>query len=154
MAEVSLAKARTRFVKKFGEHSILAAADTQALSYIPYGISAQCLALDLAIGRPGFPAGRMTEIVGKTNQGKSTLAYNVLAQCQRQGGVSMLFETENAYEAWRLIQLGVNTEALWLVQPDTVEQLYEEMEAAIHEVRVTQKFHGPVVIVVDTIANL
>src|SRR5207244_9261544 len=102
---LNLAKVRQKFTKKYGEQSMLLASDTKALAYIPYGVGAQCLMLDLALGRPGFPAGRMTEIVGKTNQGKSTLAYSALAQCQRQGGVGVLFETEQAFEEWRLRDL-------------------------------------------------
>src|SRR6266851_966306 len=154
MAAVNLGRMQQKFLKKFGKHAMIAASDTKALSHIPYGISAQSLMLDLAIGRPGFPAGRMTEIVAKTNQGKSTLAYHAMAQCQRQGGFAMLFETEFAYEAWRLQDLGVDTEALRVVQPHNVEELYAEMAMAIREVRAVQKFKGPVLFVVDTIANL
>ncbi len=151
---VSLVKAQQKFVKKFGSHAMLRASDTKALAYIPYGVTSTCLSLDLALGRPGFPAGRLTEVVGETNMGKSSLSYAVLAECQRQGGVAILLETEQAFEAWRLKNLGVDTEALWLLQPSNVEQMFEMLKYATLELRLAQKFSGPVVMVVDTIANL
>ena len=155
MAAVNLARMQQKFNKKFGsEHAMIAASDTKALSFIPYGITSGCLTLDLAIGRPGFPAGRMTEVVGETNQGKSTLSYHAMVQCQQQGGLAFLFETEFAYEQWRLRELGVDTAALGVVQPHNVEELYAQMEYIIEDVRVKQHFRGPLLFVVDTIANL
>lgn len=147
-------KIRAAMTKKYPDGGVLHAADLEALAHIPYGISPRCLMLDLLIGRPGFPAGRITEICGLEHRGKSTLGYHAMAQCQAQGGLAVLIETENAYEAARLEQLHVNTHDILLLQPEHIEQAFEMMSLAMKQIRVTQKFTGPVVMVLDTVARL
>jgi recombination protein RecA len=154
MAVPLFARMQQDFTKKFGAKSMLAADDLTARGYITYGISSQCLCLDLAMGRPGFPAGHLSEIFGQTNQGKSLLAYHILAECQRRGGVSILIDTEYAYEMPRLQALGVNPGDLWVWQPTTLEEMFEKIDYGIHRLRDTYKFTGPVVVVVDTIAGM
>lgn len=156
MAKIPLSlqdKLRTKLTKKFGNGSVSNAADRQALAYIPYGISPQCLTLDLLIGRPGFPSGRLTEICALEHRGKSTLGYHVLAQCQRQGGVGVLIETENAFEASRLETLGVDTENLVLLQPTYIEEALDMILQTMIGLRVDSKFTGPLVIILDTVAR-
>lgn len=147
-------KIRAALTKKYPDGGVLTSADQAALAHIPYGISPRCLMLDLLIGRPGFPAGRMTEICGLEHRGKSTLGYHAIAQCQAQGGLGVLIETENAYESGRLEQLGVQTNDLLLLQPEHIEQAFEMMLQTIRAIRITQKFTGPVVMVLDTVARL
>jgi recombination protein RecA len=302
---------RTKLTKKYGEGSVSVAADRKALAYIPYGISAQCLTLDLLIGRPGFPAGRLTEICALEHRGKcvtgdtiidcprnlnecpegipiremvgeshsiyaysrkhhdirvvhgvspflsgknrqiyrveyqwvtpsgkhygeifttgnhpflllsghykncvdlkrsdrlqpvsrglyegrshlicdgdvfvvkvekagradvydmevpkyhnfianglvvhnSTIGYHVLAQCQKQGGLGVLIETENAFEASRLETLGVNTNDLVLLQPVYIEQALDMILQTMISLRVDSKFDGPLAIILDTVAR-
>ena len=150
---MNLNRIKTKFSKKFGENSILLASDVRAYSRITYGVSSQSLLLDLVVGRPGFPAGRLTEIVGQTNVGKSALGYHVLAECQRMGGIGVLIETEQAYEDARLRRLGINTDDLWLLQPRNIEMALEMIETSMEEIRQVEKFTGPVVILLDSIAG-
>lgn len=150
---MDLKKTQSKFTKKYGIKSTSLASDARAFSKIAYGLSPQSLCLDLAIGRPGFPAGRLTEVVGLTHTGKSTLLYHVFGECQRLGGVSVLIETEYAYEAGRLEELGVKSSDVMLLQPECLEQAFEMIYEVMHDVRDTQKFKGPVVIGLDTIAG-
>lgn len=150
---MDLAKIQKKHGKKFGAHFISTAEDDEALARIPYGVSSQSLCFDLMIGRPGFPAGRLTEIVGLTHTGKSTIAYHTLAECQRLGGEAVLLETENAYERERLQEIGVDTKKLSKFEPETLEQVLEIIMMVMEEVRVSEKFKGPLVIVVDSIAG-
>jgi RecA/RadA recombinase len=55
-----------RLTKQFGE-----VATTQDLSEVPYGIGTQSLCLDLALGRPGLPVGRLVEVVGLEGTAKA-----------------------------------------------------------------------------------
>jgi recombination protein RecA len=151
---VNIDRLKKKMLEDYGQHAMTTASDQKALAHIPYGIPTQSLALDLAIGRPGYPAGRLSEIVAETNQGKSTLLYHAFAECQRMGGVAVLFETEFAYERYRLEQVGVNTNTLLLFQPKTVERMFAMLQDVIEGLRITQRFHGPMVIGIDTIANL
>lgn len=150
---MDLKKIQQKFTKKFGAHFISTAEDEETLARIPYGISTQSLSLDLMIGRPGLPAGRLTEIVGLTNTGKSSLSYAVMAECQRLGGEAILLETENAYEPERLRDLGVNTKTLIKAEPETLEQVLEAIVVLLEVARIDQKIKGPIVVVVDSIAG-
>lgn len=150
---MNFVKLQKKFAKKYGERSISLASDKDALSRIAYGISPQSLCMDLAIGRPGFPAGRLTEIVGLTHTGKSTLLYHVFGECQRQSGLCVLVETEYAYEARRLDELGVRSDQIVLLQPDCLEHAFDQIYEVMADVREVQKFKGPVVIGLDTIAG-
>ena len=146
-------KLRSKLVKKFGDGSVSVASDRKALAHIPYGISPKSLALDLLIGRPGFPAGRLTEICALEHRGKSTLGYQVLSQCQKQGGIGVLIETENAFEASRLETLGVSTDDLVLLQPTYIEEALDMILQTMISLRVDSKFEGPLAIILDTIAR-
>jgi RecA/RadA recombinase len=73
---------RGKLVKKYGDMSVASLEYLKSLSHIPYGISAQCLSLDLVLGRPGFPAGRLCEIVGLESRGKC-LVGETLIDCPR-----------------------------------------------------------------------
>lgn len=146
-------KMQQRFLKKFGDYAMTSASDRKAIAFIPYGISAQCLSLDLALGRPGFPAGRLTEIFGHTGTGKSTLSYHLMAECQRQGGIAVLLETEMAFEAERLQKIGVNVNDLILLQPKTMDQVFSMLDMAIQEIRGLHHHKGPLLMVVDSIAG-
>jgi len=150
---VDLTKLQKRFSKRYGEKSISLASDRNALSKISYGVSAGSLCVDLAIGRPGFPAGRLTEVVGLTHTGKSTLLYHVFGECQRQGGIGVLVETEYAYEAGRLEELGVSASDVILLQPECLEQAFDMIFEMMEDLRVGQKFKGPIAIGLDTIAG-
>ena len=55
--------------------------------------------LDVAISnRPygGLPVGRITEITGLEQSGKSLLSAHLLAETQKKGGVAVLIDTETA----------------------------------------------------------
>ncbi len=139
--------------KKFGDYATMTSSDLKAMSRITYGISAQCLSLDLIIGRPGLPAGRMVEICAPEGSAKSLHGYHLLAETQRLGGIGVLIETEQAVEEDRLSSLGVNTGDLLLSQPQHLEEAFSMIESHILLLRETAKFEGPITIVFDSIAG-
>ena len=70
--------------EKFGEGSLMKLGETRRVN-IP-AIPSGSFSLDLALGVGGFPRGRIVEIFGPESSGKTTLALNVVAQAQKQGG--------------------------------------------------------------------
>ena len=80
------------------------------------------LALDAALGVGGVPRGRVVEIFGPESSGKTTLATHCLAEAQKLGGVGAFIDAEHAFDPTYARQLGVDTEALLMSQPDTGEQ--------------------------------
>src|ERR1051325_4522431 len=125
MAERLQDKLRQKLAKKYGPDGILTAQDIQALGHVTHGISCQCLSIDLMIGRPGLPAGRLTEICGLEGHSKSTTCYHLIAECQRLGGIGVLVESEEAFESKRLTDIGVNANDLILCQPRPLEEAFD-----------------------------
>jgi recombination protein RecA len=110
--------------------------------------------LDVAISnRPygGLPVGRITEITGLEQSGKSLLSAHLLAETQRKGGVAVLIDTETAVSREFLEAIGVDISKLLYVSVDTVEGIFEACETIIEHVRKGDK-DRLVTIVVDSVA--
>lgn len=110
--------------------------------------------LDIAISnRPngGFPVGRIIEITGLEQSGKSLLSAHSLANTQLLGGVAVLIDTETAVSREFLEAIGVDTSKLLYVSADSVEQIFEYIETIIEKVRANSKDKF-VTIVVDSVA--
>tara|TARA_R110000823_G_scaffold92198_2_gene202394 strand:+ start:908 stop:1270 length:363 start_codon:yes stop_codon:yes gene_type:complete len=73
--------------------------DDEAPTNVDGWVSTGCAMLDVAISnRPygGLPVGRITEITGLEQSGKSLVSAHLLAETQKQGGVAVLIDTETA----------------------------------------------------------
>ena len=117
-------------------------------------ISTGCAMLDVAVSnRPygGLPVGRITEITGLEQSGKSLVSAHLLAETQKQGGVAVLIDTETAVSRDFLEAIGVDVSKLLYVSADSVEQIFDFTETIIEKVRETSK-DKIVTIVVDSVA--
>jgi recombination protein RecA len=110
--------------KKYGKGSIMRLGSRPNL--VTEVISTGSLALDLA---GGLPRGRIIEIYGQESSGKTTLAYHVIAEAQRQGGQAAFIDAEHAVDPIYARNLGVNIDELLVSQPDTGEEALEIMDA-------------------------
>jgi recombination protein RecA len=79
----------------------------------------------------GVPAGKLTEICGEEASGKSLLANHILANAQKKGGLAVLIDTENAFNTEFAKRIGLNIEQLVYIQPQTVEEVFENIEKVI-----------------------
>jgi recombination protein RecA len=131
--------------KKFGKGSIM------RLGEKPHeeigAISTNCLSLDAAIGVGGFPRGRIVEVYGPESSGKTTLALQVVASAQSQGGVAAYIDAEHAMDPDYAQKLGVNVDDMLISQPDSGEQALEIAETLVRSNSVD-------VIVIDSVAAL
>ena len=117
-------------------------------------ISTGASMLDVAISnRPygGLPVGRIAEVSGLEQSGKSLLSAHLLAETQKLGGVAVLIDTETAVSREFLEAIGVDVSKLLYVSADSVEQIFEFTETIIEKVRLTNK-DKYVTIVVDSVA--
>ena len=110
-------------------------------------ISTGSLAVDLALGVGGLPRGRVVEIFGPESSGKTTLALTVVANAQKEGGVSAYIDAEHALDPTYMKKLGVKLDELLVSQPDTGEQALEICEQLVRSAAVD-------VIVIDSVAAL
>jgi recombination protein RecA len=117
-------------------------------------VSTGCAMLDVAISnRPygGLPVGRIVEITGLEQSGKSLVSAHLLAETQKLGGVAVLIDTETAVSREFLEAIGVDVSKLLYVSADSVEQIFDFTETIIEKVRETSK-DRLVTIVTDSVA--
>jgi recombination protein RecA len=107
---------------KGGVVEVLRLSDDDVLCHVRRYVSTQSLELDRAIGPPGIPCGRITEISGDEATGKSTLVDHILAQTQKEGGIAVLVDTEETRSLEYSRKIGVNVDELLILQP-TVKSL-------------------------------
>jgi len=132
--------------KQFGKGAVMKLGDAPArltVDVIPTG----SLSLDIALGVGGIPRGRVTEIFGPESAGKSTLAFHVIAQAQKRGGIAAYIDVEHTFDALYAAHCGIKVEDLYMSQPDTAEQALEITEALVRSGAVD-------IVVVDTVAAL
>jgi recombination protein RecA len=132
--------------KQFGRGAIMRLGDASAklqVEAIPTG----SLALDLALGVGGIPRGRVTEIYGPESVGKSTLAFHIVAEAQKMGGIAAYIDVEHALEPAYAAEIGISLEDLLISQPDTGEQALEIAEALVRSSAVD-------IVIIDSVAAL
>ena len=95
---------------KFGEGAIMKMGDMTHVNVSV--VQTGSFSLDLALGVGGLPRGRITEIFGPESSGKTTLALNVVAQAQKQGGKAAFIDAEHAMDPEYAAKLGVNVNEL------------------------------------------
>ena len=128
--------------------------DDSAPTNVDGWVSTGCAMLDVAISnRPfgGLPVGRIVELTGLEQSGKSLVSAHLLAETQKQGGVAVLIDTETAVSREFLEAIGVDVSKLLYVTADSVEQIFDFTETIIEKVRETSK-DKIVTIVVDSVA--
>jgi recombination protein RecA len=131
--------------RNFGKGSIMRLGDQQALDI--EAVSTGSLGLDVALGIGGLPKGRIIEIYGPESSGKTTLALHVIAEAQKNGGVSAFIDAEHALDPTYAAKLGVDLDDLLVSQPDTGEQALEIADTLVRSGAVD-------VLVVDSVAAL
>ena len=143
--EKALEAALAQIDKQFGKGSVMRLGDqTQApVEVIPTG----SVAMDVALGIGGLPRGRVVEIYGPESSGKTTLALHAVANAQRNGGIAAFIDAEHALNPVYARQLGVDTDALLVSQPDTGEQALEIMDMLVSSGTLD-------IVVIDSVAAL
>jgi recombination protein RecA len=132
--------------KQFGKGSILRLGSKDAIVPVS-AISTGSISVDYALGVGGLPRGRICEIFGPESSGKTTIALQVVAQAQKNGGVAAFIDVEHALDPVYARQLGVNVDDLLVSQPDFAEQALEITSALIQSGSID-------VLIVDSVAAL
>lgn len=143
--KINLSEAISEIRDKFGEGAIMKLKDAQKanVDVVPTG----SLSIDLALGVRGVPRGRIIEIYGGESTGKTTISLSILAEAQKMGGVCAFIDAEHALDPDYAKRIGVNTDELFISQPDSAEQGLQIVESLVRSGEVD-------VIVVDSVAAL
>ena len=142
----ALAAVLAQLDKTFGKGTVMRLGDQSAALDIQ-SISTGSLGLDIALGIGGLPRGRIVEIYGPESSGKTTLTLQVIAEAQKAGGTTAFIDAEHALDPIYARKLGVDTDNLYITQPDTGEQALEITDALVR----SGAFD---VVVVDSVAAL
>jgi recombination protein RecA len=131
--------------KQFGKGSVMRLGERPVtqMAVIPTG----SIALDVALGVGGLPRGRVIEVYGPESSGKTTVALHAVANAQRGGGIAAFIDAEHALDPEYARNLGVDTDALLVSQPDTGEQALEIADMLIRSGALD-------IIVIDSVAAL
>jgi recombination protein RecA len=132
--------------KQFGKGSIMKLGSKEAVVPISV-ISTGSISFDAALGVGGVPRGRVIEIFGPESSGKTTIALQVIAEAQKQGGMAAFVDAEHALDPIYARKLGVDVDNLLVSQPDYGEQALEIAEALVRSGAID-------VLVVDSVAAL
>lgn len=141
----ALDMALAQIEKQFGRGSVIKLGEKPKMDVAV--ISTGSLSLDIALGVGGIPRGRIIEIYGQESSGKTTLAYHIIAEAQKAGGIAAFVDAEHSVDAAYAAHLGVDIDALLVSQPDTGEEALEIMDALIRSGAID-------VVVLDSVAAL
>jgi len=144
--ERAMELAMSQIEKQFGKGAIMKLGVGAPIADIQ-AVSTGSLALDMALGVGGVPRGRVVEIYGPESSGKTTLALQIIAEAQKEGGVSAFIDAEHALDTGYARKLGVKLEDLLVSQPDNGEQALEIAETLVRSGAVD-------ILVVDSVAAL
>ena len=131
--------------RSFGKGSVMKLGEQSALDI--EAISTGSLSLDIALGIGGIPKGRIIEIYGPESSGKTTMALQCVAECQKAGGTAAFIDAEHALDPVYAKKLGVNNDDLLISQPDGGEQALEIADTLVRSGAVD-------ILVVDSVAAL
>ncbi|MEA3373107.1 MAG: recombinase RecA [Campylobacterota bacterium] len=141
----SLDLALKQIDKAFGKGALMRLGDKEIEPI--EAISTGSIGLDLALGINGVPQGRVVEIYGPESSGKTTLALQITAECQKKGGICAFIDAEHALDVLYAKNLGVDIENLLVSQPDYGEQALDIVETIARSGAVD-------LIVIDSVAAL
>ncbi|MBQ7265843.1 MAG: recombinase RecA [Firmicutes bacterium] len=144
--EKSLGDAISYIEKTFGKGAIMKLGDTEKNEAIP-SFPTGSLGLDIALGIGGVPKGRVVEIYGPESSGKTTLTLHIIAEVQKAGGIAAFIDAEHALDPIYAGNLGVNTDELYVSQPDDGEQALEIAETMVRSGAID-------IVVIDSVAAL
>jgi recombination protein RecA len=132
--------------KQFGKGSIMKLGTKEAVVPIAV-ISTGSISFDAALGVGGVPRGRVIEVFGPESSGKTTIALQIIAEAQKNGGMAAFVDAEHALDPIYAKKLGVDVDNLLVSQPDYGEQALEIAEALVRSGAID-------VLVVDSVAAL
>lgn len=143
--KLALERAIANLDKSFGKGTVMKLGEqaNMQVDVMPTGI----LSLDIALGVGGLPRGRIVEIYGPESSGKTTVALQTIASCQRNGGIAAFIDAEHALDPNYAKKLGVNIDELYISQPNSGEDALEIAEALVRSGAVDM-------VVIDSVAAL
>lgn len=118
-----LAEFEKALEKEFGKGTIVNLNERETYKDI---IQTSSFSLNMASGINGFAKGKLYEIFADPSSGKSTLSYDIIANCQKQyNEYCCIIEKEDSYGSKYGEGLGIDNSLLKIYTPDYQEDMYD-----------------------------
>jgi len=138
-------KVMEAIVQKYGERSIKT---IDTCEQFPMGTTSSGIeALDQALGIGGFPQGRIIEIFGSPDSGKTSIALHAIVEAQRKGGWAVLVDVDQSFDEIYAQHLGINIEMLIIARPQSGEEALDIVELFVSSGTVD-------IVVIDSLAAI
>lgn len=113
--------------KTYGAGNVFLGNETVPCEIIPTGN----MLLDIATVVGGFPRGKVVEVYGPAQAGKTTLALHAIEQAQKMGLRCLFIDAEHALDLPYAKKLEVDLDSLIISQPDFGEEALDIAESMI-----------------------
>jgi len=123
--------------KECGKGSVLVPTRSTILGTVEHWASTRNFMIDYAIAgglpmpRPIIPFGRITEIAGLNETGKTTLLSQILAETQRLSGIAAIVDVEHTLDLSYMELLGVDLSRLIIAPADTIEEGFHKAKQMV-----------------------
>lgn len=135
-----------------------AVSGTQMFSDVKIWVSTGSATFDTIISNQevgGWPCGRIVEVYGQEAIGKSTLAFQAMANCQKMGGVPIYFDVEQAGSKDMMKACGVDMNRIIISGLTSIEEIFAAMEQNLTTIINSKTYKDkPVFIVLDSLAQM
>lgn len=125
----AISRAVSEIEKEFGKGAVMLLGEDKFEDIDT--ISTGSIGLDLALGVGGVPKGRIIEIYGPESSGKTTIALQICAEAQKNGGEVAFLDVEHSLDPEYAKNLGIDIDRLVVAQPDNGEQCLEIADALV-----------------------
>ncbi len=107
-----------------------------------------------AVGGLGFPCGHITQIVGESDTGKTTMLMEAMVRTQKAGGLCFLIDSEHKFSFKRYTEMGGISEEITVISIDSLEEAWNAIHAVIAEITEIRKANPdlPVFLAWDSVA--
>jgi recombination protein RecA len=150
------------FSQLIGEQNVLfpgaAVSGTQMFSDVKIWVPTGSAILDTVISNQaigGWPCGRVVEVYGQEAIGKSTLAFQAMANCQKMGGIPIYFDVEQAGSRDMMKACGVDMNRIIISGLTSIEEIFAAMEQNLTTIINSKTYKDkPIFIVLDSLAQM
>ncbi len=91
-----------------------------------------------AVGGLGFPCGHITQIVGESDTGKTTMLMEAMVRTQQAGGIAYIIDSEHKFSLKRFEEMGGDPKTLEFIPVESLEEAWDAVHAtlaAVTEIR-------------------
>lgn len=93
---------------------------------------------ELAVGGKGFPCGHISQIVGESDTGKTTLLMSAMISTQKAGGIVFMIDSEHKFSFDRFALMGGVPEDIITISVESLEEAwnaFDEVSKQVEEIR-------------------